>query len=72
MADFIPLLGDLLRAGTFLVALAIALPLSLATIAVAWLAYRPVLGITLIVAAVAAGIGIFVLFRKKKAAAAGG
>jgi hypothetical protein len=69
VADFIPFLGDLLRAGVFVVALAIALPLSLATIAVAWLAYRPVLGISLIVIGVAAGVGVFMLFRKKKSAA---
>lgn len=68
VADVLPLVGDLARGGIFFLALAISLPLSLMTIAIAWLAYRPILGACLIVAAVLAGMGVFVAFRKKKPA----
>jgi hypothetical protein len=54
LTDVVPLFGDLARAGTGLVAVAIATPLTLLTIAVAWLAYRPMLSAGLIVAGVAA------------------
>ena len=53
-ADVIPFLGDLMRMGTGLFAGVIAFGLSLTTIAVAWLAYRPVLGIGLIVVSIGA------------------
>jgi hypothetical protein len=68
LADFIPILGSVTRAGTFLIALVVAVPFSLLTIAIAWLAYRPVLGIGLILLAVLAGAGLVVLLRKKPAA----
>jgi hypothetical protein len=69
LADVIPMVGDLLRAGSFVIALAIAVPLSLLTIAVAWVVYRPLLGICLIVVGAAVFVGLFMLFRKKGAAA---
>jgi hypothetical protein len=55
----VPILGDVVGAGVILVAGLISLALSLVTIAVAWLAYRPVLGGILL----AAGIGAFVLMK---------
>lgn len=58
-ADVVPLIGDLIGAGLFLFALLSALCLSLVTIAVGWIFYRPVLGITLLVVA----IGLIVLLR---------
>lgn len=51
LADVLPLLGDLLRMGIGLFAGVIAAGLSLVTIALAWLFYRPLLGIGLIVVA---------------------
>lgn len=51
MADVVPLLGDLLRMGVGLFAAVVAAGCSLVTIAIAWLAYRPVLGIGLLVLA---------------------
>jgi hypothetical protein len=57
LADVIPLFGDLVEMGTKLIALTIALPLSLTTIAMAWVFYRPLLGILML--AVAAAIGFF-------------
>ena len=67
LADFIPLLGDLLRIGTALFAFAVAAPLSLLIIAIAWVFYRPLLGICLIVVAVGILGGLVMMFRKKKA-----
>ena len=58
----IPFLGDLIGAGISLISFLIALPCTLVTIAVAWIYYRPLLGIGLLV--VAAALIVF-LFRKK-------
>jgi hypothetical protein len=51
LADVLPFLGGLVQTGVGLFALMIALPLSLITIAIGWIAHRPVLGISLLVAA---------------------
>ena len=48
IADVVPFLGSLLRAGTGLVAGVIALTLSILTVALAWIAYRPLVGIGLL------------------------
>ncbi len=50
----IPFLESLVGAGAFLVALTLAVPITLVTIAVAWIVHRPVIGILLLVGAVAA------------------
>ena len=62
LMDVIPFLGDLIGAGISLISFLIALPCTLVTIAVAWIYYRPLLGIRLLV--VAAALIVF-LFRKK-------
>lgn len=43
-ADVVPLLGNILRLGTGLFSFVVALTLSVITIAIAWFAYRPLLG----------------------------
>jgi len=50
----LPFLESLVGAGAFLVALTLAVPITLVTIAVAWIVHRPVIGGLLLVAAVAA------------------
>lgn len=65
VADVLPIAGTILGAGAGLVAFLIAAPASLLTIAIAWVFYRPLLGITLIVIAV----GLTVLLRGKLKAA---
>ena len=65
VADVLPIAGTIVGAGAGLVAVLIAAPASLLTIAIAWLFYRPLLAITLIVIAVALTV---VLQRKRKAA----
>ena len=61
LADVLPFLGRVVGAGTGIVAFLVALPVSLVTIAVAWLFYRPLVGIALLACAVAA----IVALRKK-------
>lgn len=67
VADVLPILGTIVGAGTGIVSFLLATILSLITIAVAWIVYRPLLGILLIVVAV--GL-IVVVGGKLKAAKA--
>ena len=67
LADVLPILGDIVEIGTGLVAGVIAFFCSLVTIAIAWIFYRPVLGILL---RVGAGALIFWLVKKRRAKAA--
>lgn len=59
IADVLPILGNIVGIGTGIAAFFITFMLSLITIAIAWVFYRPLLGILLIGVAV----GIFFLFR---------
>jgi sorbitol-specific phosphotransferase system component IIBC len=61
VASVIPFLGNIVGAGVGLLALAVALPLTLVTIALAWVAYRPLIGIPLILVA-----GALVFFAGSK------
>lgn len=61
VADVLPIAGSIVGAGTGIVAFLLAAPLSLLTIGVAWVFYRPMVGIPLLVAA---GIGIALLIKK--------
>lgn len=65
IGSVVPLVGSILGAGTALLAFLLALALSLATIAVAWLAYRPLIGGGLIALAVGAVI-LLVRARRPK------
>lgn len=70
--DVLPILGDITGFAFSIVALLIALPCSLATISVAWLFYRPLLAIGLIVAGVvllAAAVVLGLQLRNKQAPA---
>jgi hypothetical protein len=51
---FLPFLESLVGAGAFLVALTLAVPITLVTIAVAWIVHRPLIGVLLLVGALAA------------------
>lgn len=63
MADVIPFLGDLVGVGTGLVAFASASAISLVVVALAWIAYRPLVGVGIL--ALAGGF-IFLLVKKKR------
>jgi hypothetical protein len=66
VADVLPILGSLVGAGTGLVAAAVAICLTLVTIAISWLAARPLLAIGLLVLAVAGVSGLIYLSRQRK------
>lgn len=61
VADVLPIAGSIVGAGTGLVAFLLAAPLSLITIAVAWVFYRPLIGVPLLILA---GVGLFFLIKK--------
>jgi hypothetical protein len=65
-ADVIPFLGTILSMGLSLFAGIISLTLSFITISIAWLVYRPIVGIVLIIVGVGIFAGIKYLADKKK------
>ena len=65
LADVLPILGNIVGAGTGVISFLLAAILSLTTIAIAWLFYRPLLAITLIIVATAL---ILVITMKLKSA----
>jgi hypothetical protein len=70
LADIVPLFGSLVGAATGLIAFLLALAVALTVIAIAWVVFRPLLGITLLILAVAALFFGFRAFAKKKPQAA--
>lgn len=63
LVDIIPFAGRIVGTGTSIISFCLALCISLITIAIGWIAYRPILAITLIV--IAAVAILFPLFKKK-------
>ena len=71
LADVIPFLGNLVGMATGFFAFLLALAVALVVIAVAWIFFRPLLGILLLAMAVAAGFaGLKILRRKPQPQAA--
>ena len=68
LADVLPFLGSLMRMGTGLLSFLLALPCTLVTIGIAWIFYRPVLGVILLLLA-AGCIALLISKRKPKEAA---
>ena len=68
LGDVVPFIGNLIGAGTFVIALALSVVISFVVIAIAWLFYRPLIGIGLIIAAIAA-IVLLKMAAKRKAPA---
>ncbi len=66
LADVVPLFGNIVAAGTGIITFLITGLLSLITIAIAWLVYRPLIGITLLAAAIGFGILGFTKLRAAK------
>lgn len=58
LADVLPVLGNIVSAGTSIIAFLIAAVLSLITVAIAWIVYRPLLGIIMLVVAVGLTVAI--------------
>jgi len=70
IADVVPFVGSIVRFGTMAIALILTLLLGPAVIAVAWIAYRPLIAIAVLAAGIALAAGILYLRRGKAAAAA--
>ncbi len=68
LADVLPFLGNLVSMATGLVAFLVAGICALVTIAVAWVVYRPLLGVALLIAA--GGLAYFLITASKKKAKA--
>ena len=68
LGDVIPFVGSIIRTGTTLIAGLLAAVFALVTIAVAWIFYRPLLGIILLAAAIGIIFLVFKLSRKSKPA----
>ena len=69
LADVVPAIGSIVSFGTGILSFLIAAPCALATIAVAWVFYRPVLGISLLaIAGALVGFAIYKVATGKKAA----
>lgn len=72
----VPFIGKVLEAGTKFIAFIIALPLTLITIALAWLFFRPLIGLILLAIAIFIAVGGIGMARKfiagKRAAAEDG
>jgi len=69
IADVIPFLGSIVGAGTGILSFLIAAPFAFLTVAVAWLRYRPVIGISFVILATAAAGIIFFLAKRGKSTA---
>jgi hypothetical protein len=66
LADVIPFLGNIVGFGTGFIAFSAAFVLSLVTIAIGWIAYRPVVGISILVLAGLAFYGFTKLARNRR------
>ena len=66
LADIIPFLGSIVGAGTKFIAGVLAFVLSTTIIAVGWFAFRPLLGISLVVLAVGLIVWLVIRNNKKK------
>ena len=64
LADVLPIAGNIVEMGTSVVSFLIALPCWLIVIAIAWIFYRPVLGIILL--AIACAVIVYLLKKRKK------
>jgi hypothetical protein len=68
VADVVPLIGTILGAGTFLAALSLTMGLSLVTIGVAWIVFRPILGVVLLVVAIGSVVAAHRMGGRRKKA----
>jgi len=69
LTDIVPIFGSLVGAATGLISFLLALAVSLTVIAIAWLFFRPLLGIPLLVLAIVAAVFAFRTFGKRTQAA---
>jgi hypothetical protein len=68
--DILPFLGDFVSMITGIIGLVVAFPLALITISIAWVAYRPLIGIPLLLVGVGGLVGVVLLVRSRRKPAA--
>lgn len=66
LADVVPFIGKIVGIGTGLISFISAMVVAFLTIAISWLAYRPMISVPLLIAAVA--LIVFIVFKVKKSA----
>ncbi len=66
LADVVPFIGGIVGFGTGFLAFSIATVLSLVTIAIGWIAYRPVVGVSILVVAGLALFGFMKMARNRR------
>jgi hypothetical protein len=64
MADVLPFLGNIVEAGTGFVSFLLAAFLSASIVAVAWVFYRPLVGLMMIAVAIALAVAVVAVLRK--------
>lgn len=67
LGDVLPILGDVIRMGTGAIAFVLTLLLATLTIAIAWLYYRPIVGIAVLVVGIGGTVGMILLAKKRRA-----
>ena len=67
VADVVPFIGSIVGAGTSVAAIIVAIPVWCITVGIAWLFYRPLLGVALLAVAIAVPV-VFLRMRKGKRA----
>jgi hypothetical protein len=68
--DILPFLGNFVGMITSIIGLVVAAPLSLITISIAWVAYRPLIGIPLLTVGIVGLVGVVLLVRSRRKPAA--
>ena len=63
IADVVPMIGSFVSMGTFLLSFLVAIVFSMLTISIAWIFYRPLIGVPLLIVSIAA---IVMIFKIKK------
>jgi hypothetical protein len=66
LADVVPFIGSIVGIGTGLISGILGFAISFIVIAIGWIFYRPVLGISLLVIGIAALVYFFVIVQKRK------
>jgi len=69
LADVVPFIGDLVGVGTTLVAGLVAFGFAMLTISIAWLFYRPLIGLPLLVLGIVAIVLVFRAIKKNRSPA---
>ncbi len=66
LADVVPFIGTIVGSGTALISFLVAAVFSLGTIAIAWIVYRPPVGIGLLVLMAGAGVMVIMTMRRSR------